>query len=76
MSLKDKLDRLKEGFKSKAPQDAQEIMHRATEDLKNSGISSIRETELANMPLSPTHLARKPAGISANSPDSPAGLGS
>ena len=38
MSLEDKLDKLKEGFKTKAPQDAQEIMHRATEDLKNSGI--------------------------------------
>jgi hypothetical protein len=38
MSLKDKLDKLKEGFKSKAPRDAQEIMHGATEDLKNSGI--------------------------------------
>jgi len=38
MSLKVKLDKIKEGFKTKAPQDAQEIMHRATEDLKNSGI--------------------------------------
>jgi hypothetical protein len=38
MSLKDKLDKLKESFKTKAPQDAQQIMHRATEDLKNSGI--------------------------------------
>jgi cytochrome oxidase Cu insertion factor (SCO1/SenC/PrrC family) len=38
MSLKDKLDKLKESFKTRAPQDAQEIMHRATEDLKNSGI--------------------------------------
>jgi hypothetical protein len=38
MSLKDKLDKRKEDFKTKAPQDAQEIMHRATEDLKNSGI--------------------------------------
>jgi hypothetical protein len=38
MSLKDNLDKLKEGFKTRAPQDAQEIMHRATEDLKNSGI--------------------------------------
>jgi hypothetical protein len=38
MSLKDKLDKLKEGFKTRAPQDAQQIMHRATEDLKNSGI--------------------------------------
>ena len=38
MSLKDKLDRLKENFKTKAPPDAQEILHRATNDLKNSGI--------------------------------------
>ena len=38
MSLKNKLDKRKENFKAKAPQDAQEIMHRATEDLKNSGI--------------------------------------
>ena len=38
MSLKEKIDKLKEGFKTKAPRDAQEIMHRATEDLKNSGI--------------------------------------
>jgi hypothetical protein len=38
MSLKDKLDKRKENFKAKAPQDAQEIMHRATEDLKSSGI--------------------------------------
>ena len=38
MNLKRKLDRLKEGFKTKAPKEAQEIMHRATESLKNSGI--------------------------------------
>ena len=38
MSLKEKLDRLKENFKSRAPLEAQEIMHRATEDLKKSGI--------------------------------------
>jgi len=38
MSLKDKLDKRKESFKTKAPRDALEIMHRATEDLKNSGI--------------------------------------
>ena len=38
MSLKDKLDKLKEGFKAGAPQDAQQTMHRATEDLKTSGI--------------------------------------
>ncbi len=38
MSLKEKIDKLKEGFKTKAPRDAQQIIHRATEDLKNSGI--------------------------------------
>jgi len=38
MKLKRKLDTLKEGFKTKAPKEAQEIMHRATENLKNSGI--------------------------------------
>jgi peroxiredoxin len=38
MSLKDKLDKLKKAFKTKAPQDAQEVMLRTTEDLKNSGI--------------------------------------
>jgi hypothetical protein len=36
--LKEKLDKLKESFKSRAPEEAQKIMHRATEDLKNSGI--------------------------------------
>ena len=38
MSLKAKLDKLKEGFESKAPRDALETMHRATEDLRNSAI--------------------------------------
>lgn len=38
MSLKKKLETLKAGFKKKAPIEAQEIMQRATEDLKNSGI--------------------------------------
>jgi hypothetical protein len=38
MTLKDKLYKLKESFKTRAPQDALEIMHRATEDLKNSDI--------------------------------------
>ncbi|MDX2453500.1 MAG: redoxin domain-containing protein [Desulfosarcina sp.] len=36
MTLKEKIDAYKEGFKKKAPQEAQEIMHRATNDLKNS----------------------------------------
>jgi hypothetical protein len=38
MSLQEKIDKLKEGFKSKAPKEALEIMHQATENLKNSGI--------------------------------------
>lgn len=36
MTLKEKIDAYKEGFKKKAPQEAQEIMHRATKDLQNS----------------------------------------
>ena len=38
MGLKAKLNQMKEGFKAKAPKEAQDIMHRAAEDLKNSGI--------------------------------------
>ena len=36
MTLKEKIDAYKEGFKEKAPKEAQEIMHRATKDLQNS----------------------------------------
>ena len=38
MALQEKLDKLKAGFEAKAPQEALEIMHRATDDLRNSGI--------------------------------------
>ena len=38
MGLKDKLNQMKEGYKAKSPKEAQDIMHRATEELKNSGI--------------------------------------
>lgn len=38
MTLKEKIAVYKEGFKAKAPQEAQDIMHRATSDLINSGI--------------------------------------
>ena len=38
MGLKDKLNQMKEDFKAKAPKEAQDILHRAAEDLKNSGI--------------------------------------
>jgi len=72
MSLKDKLEKLKENFKTKIPPDAQEIMHRATEDLKNSGIMDhtvkvgdkapdfkLRNTENQDVSLS-TLLAKGP----------------
>jgi hypothetical protein len=38
MALQEKLDKLKADFEAKAPKDALEIMHRATDDLRNSGI--------------------------------------
>ena len=36
MTLKEKIDAYKEGFKKKAPQEAQDLMRRATEELQNS----------------------------------------
>lgn len=36
MSLREKIDAYKEGFKKKAPVEAQEIMQRATQALQNS----------------------------------------
>ena len=38
MGLQQKLDALKKGFEAQAPKEFVEIMHRATEDLKKSGI--------------------------------------
>lgn len=38
MALQEKLDKLKADFEAKAPRDALNIMHRATDDLRNSGI--------------------------------------
>ena len=38
MKLQDKLNALKKDFESKAPADIIEIMHRATNDLRESGI--------------------------------------
>jgi hypothetical protein len=38
MALQEKLDKLKADFEAKAPKDALKIMHRATDDLRNSGI--------------------------------------
>ena len=38
MALQEKLDQCKADFEAKAPKDALEIMNRATNDLRNSGI--------------------------------------
>ena len=38
MSLPDRLNELRANFESSAPKEALEVMHRATEDLRNSGI--------------------------------------
>ena len=38
MKLQEKLDAIKKGFEAQAPKEVLEIMHRATEDLNNSGI--------------------------------------
>ena len=38
MSLQEKLNAYKEGMVKKAPKEALDIMHRATEDLRNSAI--------------------------------------
>lgn len=38
MSLQDKLDALRAGFEKKVPPDRLAVMHRATEDLRRSGI--------------------------------------
>ena len=39
MGLQDKLDEYKKSFLEKAPPEAVEVMQKATEDLKNSGIA-------------------------------------
>ena len=38
MRLQERMDAYKKSFEAKAPKDALEILHRATEDLRNSGI--------------------------------------
>jgi len=38
MSLQKRLDRIREGFEKQAPEAALAIMHRATDDLRTSGI--------------------------------------
>jgi hypothetical protein len=38
MSLQARLDRIREDFEKQAPPEALEVMHRATDDLRESGI--------------------------------------
>lgn len=38
MTLQERLDAMKAQFQAKAPKEALELMHRATEDLRKSGI--------------------------------------
>ena len=38
MKLQDRLNRIREGFEKQVPPEALSIMHRATEDLRGSGI--------------------------------------
>ena len=38
MTLQQRLDRIREGFEKQAPAEALAIMHRATDDLRSSGI--------------------------------------
>ena len=38
MKLQERLDALKKSFEAKAPKNVLDIMHRATEDLRSSGI--------------------------------------
>ena len=49
MTLKQKIEAYKEGFKNKAPQEAQEIMRRAANDLQNSPqmINTIKVGDMA-----------------------------
>jgi hypothetical protein len=39
MSLKERLDRIRQGFEKQAPAKALAIMHRATDDLRQSGVA-------------------------------------
>jgi hypothetical protein len=37
-TLQERLDRIKAGFSKQAPEEAKAVMHRATDDLRSSGI--------------------------------------
>jgi hypothetical protein len=39
MKLQQRLDRIREGFEKRAPPEVLAVMHRATEDLRRSGIA-------------------------------------
>ena len=49
MTLQQRLDRIREGFEKQAPPEAVALIHRATDDLRNSGIAdrAIKEGQTA-----------------------------
>lgn len=49
MTLQDRLDRIRAGFEAQAPAAALEVMHRATRDLRDTGIAerAVREGQQA-----------------------------
>jgi hypothetical protein len=53
-TLKERLDRIRAQFEGTAPEDAKAIMHRATEDLRNS--ETMRRIPSAGDPLSAFEL--------------------
>ena len=49
-TLKERLDRIREGFAAQAPEGAKAIMRRATEDLRASGIMERLPTPGSSLP--------------------------
>jgi len=49
MKLQERLDRIRQGFEKQAPPEALALMHRVTEDLRNSGIvdGAVKENQVA-----------------------------
>lgn len=53
MKLQDRLDRIRQGFEKEVPPEALAIMHRATDDLRGSGIVDSALKEGQNAPSFP-----------------------
>ena len=66
MSLAQKLDTIREGIAKRAPADKQAIMHRATEDLRASGILA-RTIKVGDR--LPPFMLRNSHGQEIHSPD-------